>query len=101
MEIPFKDLKEDIKKIILYGNNKKKIKFEYTSFRGTYLIERTFEGVITSLQIKWFKKENEYYRDEVSKYLISLGLICEVVKFELCNLKKNPCTGSSITKRYK
>ena len=69
MEIPFKDLKEDIKKIILYGNNKKKIKFEYTSFRGTYLIERTFEGVIPSLQRKWFKNENEYYRDEVSKYL--------------------------------
>ena len=69
MEIPFKDLKEDVKKIILYGNKKKKIKFEYSSFRGTYPIERTFEGVIPNLQRKWFKNENEYYRDEVSKYL--------------------------------
>ena len=69
MEIPFNDLKEDIKKIILYGNDKRKIKFEYTSFRGTYPIERTFEGVIPNLQRKWFKNENEYYRDEVSKYL--------------------------------
>jgi excinuclease ABC subunit A len=48
---------------------KKKIKFEYSSFRGTYPIERTFEGVIPNLQRKWFKNENEYYRDEVSKYL--------------------------------
>ena len=69
MEIPFKDLKEDKKKIILYGNDKTKIKFEYSSFRGTYPIERTFEGVIPNLQRKWFKNENEYYRDEVSKYL--------------------------------
>ena len=69
MEIPFKDLKEDIKKIILYGSDKKKIKFEYSSFRGNYPIERTFEGVIPNLQRKWFKNENEYYRDEVSKYL--------------------------------
>ena len=69
MEIPFKDLKENVKKIILYGNKKKKISFEYSSFRGTYTIERMFEGVIPNLQRKWFKNENEYYRDEVSKYL--------------------------------
>ena len=69
LEIPFKDLKQDIQKIILYGSEKKKIKFEYSSFRGTYPIERTFEGVIPNLQRKWFKNENEYYRDEVSKYL--------------------------------
>jgi len=69
LEMPFKDLKQDIQKIILYGSEKKKIKFEYTSFRGTYPIERRFEGVIPNLQRKWFKNENEYYRDEVSKYL--------------------------------
>ena len=69
IEIPFKDLKKEVKKIILYGSDKKKIKFKYSSFKGTYLIERTFEGVIPNLQRKWFKNENEYYRDEVSKYL--------------------------------
>ena len=31
LEKPFKDLKEEIKKIILYGSNKKKITFEYSS----------------------------------------------------------------------
>ena len=30
METPFKDLKNEIKKIILYGSKKKKIKFEYS-----------------------------------------------------------------------
>ena len=69
LETPFKDFSDEIKKTILFGNKKKKIKFEYESFRGTYPIERTFEGVIPSLQRKWFKNENEYYRDEVSKYL--------------------------------
>ncbi|PPR34665.1 MAG: UvrABC system protein A [Alphaproteobacteria bacterium MarineAlpha6_Bin4] len=69
LEKPFKDLKEEIKKIILYGSNKKKITFEYSSFRGNYIIDRPFEGVIPNLQKKWFKNENEYYRDEVSKYL--------------------------------
>ena len=69
MEKPFKDLKKEVQNIILYGSKKKKIKFDYSSFRGTYRIERTFEGVIPNLHRKWFKNENEYYRDDVSKYL--------------------------------
>ena len=69
MEKPFKDLKKEVQNIILYGSKKNKINFVYSSFRGTYRIERTFEGVIPNLHRKWFKNENEYYRDDVSKYL--------------------------------
>ena len=69
MEIPFEDLDEKIKKILLYGYKDKKINFHYHSFRGTYPIEKTFEGIIPNLERRWFKTENEYYRDEVSKYL--------------------------------
>ena len=69
MEIPFEDLDEKIKKILLYGYKDKKINFHYHSFRGTYPIEKTFEGVIPNLEKRWFKTENEHYRDEVSKYL--------------------------------
>jgi len=69
METPFEDLDEKIKTIILYGYKEKKISFQYHSFRGSYPIEKTFEGVIPNLERRWLKSENEYYRDEVSKYL--------------------------------
>ena len=69
METPFEDLDEKIKTIILYGYKEKKISFQYHSFRGSYPIEKTFEGVIPNLERRWMKSENEYYRDEVSKYL--------------------------------
>ena len=69
METPFEDLDEKIKTIILYGYKEKKISFQYHSFRGSYPIEKAFEGVIPNLERRWLKSENEYYRDEVSKYL--------------------------------
>ena len=69
METPFEDLDEKIKTIILYGYKEKKISFQYYSFRGSYPIEKAFEGVIPNLERRWLKSENEYYRDEVSKYL--------------------------------
>ena len=69
METPFELLDGKIKKIIFYGYQDKKINFHYHSFRGSYPIEKTFEGVIPNLERRWLKSDNEYYRDEVSKYL--------------------------------
>jgi excinuclease ABC subunit A len=69
LETPFEDLGKKIQNIIFYGYKEKKIKFLYHSFRGSYPVEKNFEGVIPNLERRWFKSENEYYRDEVTKYL--------------------------------
>jgi len=69
LETSFEDLDKKIQNIIFYGYKEKKIKFLYQSFRGSYPVEKNFEGVIPNLERRWFKSENEYYRDEVTKYL--------------------------------
>ena len=66
---PFKDLPEDIKKIIFYGSGNEKIKFQYTRNYGSgnYLSE--FEGVITNLERRYHSTGSDYAKFDIEKYI--------------------------------
>ena len=72
VEIPYKDLSKKIKKILLYGSGKEKIRFSYASFRGRKMsIKKThaFEGIIPNLDRRYHETESNSVRDELGKYL--------------------------------
>jgi len=70
LDTPFKDLDDNIKHIILYGNNREKMKVEYSSKFSQGSFMAGFEGIINSM-MRRYKETNsnmmkEYYEGFMS-----------------------------------
>lgn len=70
LDIPFKDLSEDIQEIILNGSGSKKIEFRYFSDRGTVFKRmHAFEGILNNFKRRYQETDSNTVRDELAKYL--------------------------------
>lgn len=70
LDIPYKDLPDQFKKILLYGDSKL-IKFRYESkFGGSREYEAPFEGVIPNIERRYHETTSEYVRDKIEQYMI-------------------------------
>lgn len=70
LDIPFKDLSEDIQTIILNGSGSKKIEFRYFSDRGTVFKRmHAFEGILNNFKRRYQETDSNTVRDELAKYL--------------------------------
>ncbi|WMS40991.1 excinuclease ABC subunit UvrA [Acuticoccus sp. MNP-M23] len=68
MTTPWKDLADDIKKVILYGSKREKIQFVYDDGMRAYKTSKTFEGVITNIERRWNETESTWVREELSRF---------------------------------
>jgi excinuclease ABC subunit A len=69
LEIPFEDLPENVREMVLYGSGRTSIDFSYVSERGKSVIRsHTFEGVIPNMQRRYHETESNSVRDELAKY---------------------------------
>jgi len=82
----FRELKEDIKKILLYGNNDEKIKFKRVTVTGTSTYESNFEGVVNNLERRFRETNSSWVRDEISNLMTSVP--CQ------------KCSGNRLKKEY-
>ena len=71
LDVPFRDLPENIKKILLYGDNSE-ITMTLSSDNYTYSYKRKFEGVVTNLERRYRTGNSESVRREIEKYLRDL-----------------------------
>jgi len=70
LDIPFKDLSEEIQEIILNGSGSKKIEFRYFSDRGTVFKRmHAFEGILNNFKRRYQETDSNTVRDELAKYL--------------------------------
>ncbi|MBK8509592.1 MAG: excinuclease ABC subunit UvrA [Candidatus Competibacteraceae bacterium] len=70
VEVPFQDLPERIRAIILHGSGGEAIDFDYQNSRGeSYRRRHSFEGVIPNMQRRYRETESNQVRDELAKYL--------------------------------
>ena len=70
LEIPFENLDEPIRNIILYGSGKEKIHFPYLTEGGRKQQEtHAFEGIIPNLTRRYKETESQTVREELAKYL--------------------------------
>jgi excinuclease ABC subunit A len=71
IEIPFEELDDNIKNILLYGSGKEKIEFHYPGHRGRRGKKRTqaFEGVLHNMERRYRETESNVVREELAKYL--------------------------------
>ncbi|ADI73695.1 excinuclease ABC, A subunit [Methanohalobium evestigatum Z-7303] len=69
MDVPYKDLDSNIKKIIMYGTNEK-IPLEHVGKRGGVWKRRgRFRGVVSYLSRVYNKTESENTKDKLNKYI--------------------------------
>ena len=80
LDKPFKDLPEEHKNIILYGNGNTRIPMEYTDFLGTGLMKRQmpFVGVIPYYTKKYEQTSSEDQRDDIRQYMSEIP--CQTCK---------------------
>lgn len=70
LDIPFKDLSEKIRTILLYGSKDEEISFEYISTKGSQSIQkRSFEGIIPHLERRMKESDSMIIKDELHKLM--------------------------------
>ncbi|MGA9853973.1 MAG: excinuclease ABC subunit UvrA [Gammaproteobacteria bacterium] len=72
IEMPFDELPEKIRRVILHGSGDEVIAFRYVNERGGSLTRRhPFEGVIPNMERRYHETESPMVREELAKYLSS------------------------------
>ena len=69
IEVPFEDLSEKHRDIILYGSGDEIIEFTYFGERGTQKRRHPFAGVIPNLERRFKETDARIVREELSKYI--------------------------------
>ena len=69
LDVPYKELPKEAKKVLMFGTGGKKIKLYRKSVygEGTYLSD--FEGVINNLQRRYNESGSEYSRNEIEQLM--------------------------------
>ena len=72
LDVPFSELSEETKKLVLYGSGQQEIEFKYMNDRGDIVIRKhPFEGILVNMDRRYKETESNAVRDELSKYLNS------------------------------
>ena len=69
IEVPFEELSEEHRKVILYGSGDEIIEFTYFGERGTQKRRHPFAGVIPNLEKRFRETDARIVREELSKYI--------------------------------
>ncbi len=69
LDTPWKELSEQAKKIVLYGNNGEKIRMTRRMEYGTGEYFTAFEGVVNNLQRRYNETSSDWMRSELETYM--------------------------------
>ncbi|OOG22855.1 excinuclease ABC subunit A [Thioalkalivibrio denitrificans] len=74
IEVPFGELDEKARQVVLYGSGDEAVEFRYLNERGhTTLRSHPFEGVLPNLERRYRETDSATVREELSKYLATHG----------------------------
>ncbi len=69
MDTPFRDLPENIKHILLYGNDGEKLSMTYSSANYSSNFSAAFEGVVTNLERRYRTTNSEWVKSDIEKFM--------------------------------
>ena len=71
VNLPFKELSNNVQQILLYGSAKEKVVFNYPGHAGRRGKQRThaFEGVLHTMERRYRETESNLVREELAKFL--------------------------------
>lgn len=81
---PFKKLSNKFQQVLLYGSKKEKIPFYVERMGKKIVYQKTFEGVIPSLQRRYHETDSNYMRADIKRFM----------NFKTCSF----CKGSRLNK---
>ncbi|MFY9329604.1 MAG: excinuclease ABC subunit UvrA [Georgfuchsia sp.] len=68
--MPFEELSEEKRQIVLYGSGKESVRFKYLNEKGTrFERSHVFEGIIPSFERRYRETDSQMVREELAKYL--------------------------------
>jgi excinuclease ABC subunit A len=76
LNIPWKNLSEEAREVILHGTGGKPVTLRFIDGRRSYEVKKTFEGVIGNLNRRMLQTESAWMREELSRYQASRP--CEI-----------------------
>lgn len=70
LDVPVKDLPENIVKMLLYGNGGERIRMNYSTktFNGSYL--SAWEGIIPNLERRYRETTSDFTKMEIERYMV-------------------------------
>ncbi len=72
LDVPYKDLPEKAKKVIMYGTDGKKIKMQRKSVYGEGTYMKDFEGIINNVERRYTETTSEYSRNEIEQLMTAV-----------------------------
>ncbi len=69
MEVPYKDLPETFRKVLLHGSGEAEIEFYFSRAGKTSKIKRPFEGVIPNMERLYQESESEFTRNRLKAFM--------------------------------
>jgi len=70
LDMPFEQLPESVRKVVLYGSGRDKIRFTYSAERGrSHTRSHAFEGIVPNLERRYKETESAVVREELAQYL--------------------------------
>ncbi|MBM3618078.1 MAG: excinuclease ABC subunit UvrA [Alphaproteobacteria bacterium] len=68
LDVPFKDLKEDVKEMLLYGSGDEVVKIPYQDGFRNFVSKKPFEGIIPNMNRRYLETDSDWSRDEIGKF---------------------------------
>ncbi|MBO5067941.1 MAG: excinuclease ABC subunit UvrA [Clostridia bacterium] len=69
LDVPVKDLPENIYKMMLYGNNGEKIRISYQTRTMSGSYDASWEGIIPNLERRYRETTSDYTKMEIERYM--------------------------------
>ncbi len=69
LDVPFRDLPENIKNILLYGNGGEKIEMQYNSYNFKGSFNTSFEGIVTNLERRYRETASDYVKNDIERFM--------------------------------
>lgn len=70
VEVPYEQLSDKIRRIVLHGSGKESIAFKYINDRGDVVVRNhPFEGILNNMDRRYRETESNSVREELAKYI--------------------------------
>ncbi len=69
LDTPFKDLPEEIRHILLYGNGGEKLDMQYNSYNFSGSFQSSYEGVVTNLERRYRETTSEWVKSDIRRFI--------------------------------
>ncbi len=69
MEVPFRRLPKEHKRLILYGSGEQEVEFRFQGNHSDFRWQRTYEGIIPNLERRYRDTDSDYTRLKISQLM--------------------------------